>query len=190
LQNRSRRGKLKAVVASAYPISLAIILLVCVFGTWFGVSSSMEVARAIEQQQVSGRIHGGGTSEATGGVCSNFHNNDFFTIQFDASFLLSPDGKTGKVTTGSGILDTTYSQVSGHLSITGGTVNIGVQPSLYSLKGTATFKSPSPSCNLPSTAEFSIAKPDGTQLKCGNTDLITFNSNPMKGSVTGNVVGC
>ena len=181
------------MVASAYPISLAIILLVCVIATWFGVSSNMKVARAIEQQQRTGTIHGAGTSEATGGVCSNFHNNDFLTIQFDAPYLLSPDGKTGKVTSGSGLLITTYSKVSGHLSITGGTVNIGVHPSLYSLTGTATFESPSPSCNLPSTAQFSIAKPDGTQLKCAsrnterNTDLITFNSIPLKGSITGNV---
>jgi hypothetical protein len=64
-------------------------------------------------------------------------------------------------------------------------VNIGVHPGLYSLEGTAAFQSSS--CNLPSTARFSVAKPDGTQLKCGNTDLITFNSTPLTGSVTGNV---
>jgi hypothetical protein len=184
LHNRSHRGKLIAAVASAIPISLVIILLVCVFETSFVVSGNVGVASAIEQQ---GRIHGAGTSEAAGGVCSNFHTNDFLTIQFDASYLISPDGKTGKVTSGSGLLDTTYSNVFGQLTITGGTVDIGVHPVLYSLKGTATFQSLSSLCNLPSTAEFSIAKPDGTQLKCGNTDLITFNSVPMKGSVTGNV---
>jgi hypothetical protein len=126
-----------------------------------------------QQQQVSGTINGDGTSEITGGVCGNLHNNDFLTIQFAASFLLSSDGKTGKVTSGSGIIKTTYS---------------GVHPTLYSLEGTSAFQSSSsPSCNLPPVAKFSITKPDGTQLRCGNTDFITFNSVPLRGSVTGNV---
>jgi hypothetical protein len=69
-------------------------------------------------------------------------------------------------------LDTTYSNVFGYLSITGGTVNVRVHPGLYTLKGTVTFQSLySSSCNLPSTAEFSIAKPDGTQVKCGSGNL-------------------
>jgi hypothetical protein len=42
-------------------------------------------------------------------------------------------------------------------------------------------------CSLPSTVRFSIAKPDGSQLRCGNSDLIMFNSIPLRGSVTGNV---
>ncbi len=140
------------------------------------------------QQQASGSISGHGTSEVTGGVCTRFRNNDFLTLEFHASFLLSTDGKTGQVTSGSGILKTTYSNVFGYLSITGGNINTGVQPGLYSLKGTATFQSLSSSlCNLPSTVEFSIAKPDGTQLRCGNIDLITFNSIPLTGSVRGSV---
>jgi hypothetical protein len=192
LDNNPHVGKPKAVIASA-----AIILLVCVLGPSFGGGSNMQKAKAIEQeqqpqpqqqQQASGTIKGDGTSEVPGGICSNFHNSDFLTIGFHASFLLSPDGKTGKVTSGSGILKTTYSNVFGYLSITGGTVNMGVQPELYLLSGTTSFRSSPSSCNLPSTAKFSIAKPDGSQLKCGeNTDLITFNSIPLTGSVTGNV---
>jgi hypothetical protein len=200
------KGKVKSVIVSDYPIVPMIILLACFFGTLFGCSNNIDTARAIEQMQLqqqtqvqqqqeqqqkgTGTIDGGGTSEVTGGVCSSFHNNDFLTIKFDASFLLSSDGKTGQVTSGSGILKTTYSKVFGYLSITGGTINIGVKPALYSLKGTATFQSPSfssSSCNLPSAVKFSIAKSDGTQLKCGNTDLITFNSIPLIGSITGNV---
>ena len=186
MDNNLHVGKLKAVIVSA-----TIILLVSVVGLSFGGgngSVNMNTARAIEQQQVVGTIKGDGTSEVTEGVCRDFHNNDFLTLKFDASFLLSPDGKTGKVTTGSGVLDTTYSNVFGYLSITGGTVDMSVQPALYLLRGTANFQSsPSSSCNLPSTAQFTIAKPDGSQLKCGNTDLITFNSIPLKGGVTGNV---
>jgi hypothetical protein len=204
LDKSPHTGKVKGVIASAYPIASAIILLVCIFGTSFGGGSNIETATAIEQQQQqlqqqspvqkqqqqqgSGTINGAGTSEVIGGVCSNFHNNDFLTIQFDASFLLSPDGKTGKVTSGTGLLKTTYSNVFGYLSITDGTVNVGVHPILYSLKGTAAFQSlSSSSCNLPPTVKFSVAKPDGTELKCGNTDLITFNSTPLTGSITGNV---
>ena len=156
------------------------------------VGQQPQVQQQVQQQQQqqqqggSGTISGGGTSEVTRGVCSNLHNNDFLTIDFGASFLLSSDGKTGKVTSGTGLLKTTDSKVFGYLSITGGTVNVGVQPILYSLKGTAALQSSS-SCDLPPTVEFSIAKPDGTQLKCGNTDLITFNSIPLTGSITGNV---
>lgn len=170
------------------------ILVVCVFGTLFGGSNNVETASAMEQvqqqQKGSGTINGGGTSQVTGGICANSQNNDFLTINFYASFVLSPDGKMGQVTSGTGILKTTYSNVFGYLSITGGTVNIGVQPNLYSLEGDAAFQSFSSYCNLPSTAKFSIAKPDGTQLKCGNTDVITFNSFnsvPLTRSVTGNV---
>jgi hypothetical protein len=189
------------IKAPAYGVALIIILLACIFGTSFGSGSNIVRAGAIEQEQLgqqpliqqqqqqqggSGTISGGGTSEVTRGVCSNLHNNDILTIDFDASFLLSSDGKTGKVTSGTGLLKTTYSKIFGYLSITGGTVNIGVQPILYSLKGTAALQSSS-SCDLPATVEFSIAKPDGTQLKCGNTDFITFNSIPLTGSITGNV---
>ena len=172
-------------------VSAAIFLLVSGLGISFGGGGSiinMQTTRAIEQQQAGGRITGDGTSEVPRDVCDHFPNNDFLTIQFHASFLLSPDGKTGKVTTGSGILDTTYSNVFGYLSITGGTVDMSVHPALYLLRGTASFQSsPSSSCNLPSAVKFTIAKPDGSQLKCGNTDLITFNSFPLTGSVTGNV---
>ncbi|HEY6885644.1 MAG TPA: hypothetical protein VI278_16545 [Nitrososphaeraceae archaeon] len=181
--------KVKVVVASA------IILLVCIFGTSFGGSSidtpramGLQVQRQQQQQgQGSGTIDGVGSSEVTMGICSSFHNNDFLTIRFDASFLLSQDGKTGQVTGGRGIVKTTYSNVVGYLSITSGTVNIGVQPRLYSLEGISAFQSRSSYCNLPSTVRFSIAKPDGSQLRCGNSDLIMFNSIPLRGSVTGNV---
>jgi hypothetical protein len=197
------------VKAPAYAVALIIILLACIFGTSFGSGSNIVRAGATEQEQLgqqplvqqqvqqqqqqqqqqqgrSGTISGGGTSEVIKGVCSNLHSNDLLTIDFDASFLLSSDGKTGKVTSGTGLLKTTYSKIFGYLSITGGTVNVGVQPILYSLKGTAALQSSS-SCDLPPTVEFSIAKPDGTQLKCGNTDFITFNSIPLTGSITGNV---
>jgi hypothetical protein len=184
LDNTLHVGKLKWVIASA-----AITLLVSVWGSSFVDDSNMGRAKAMVQEQASGTIKGVGTSEVPRDVCDHFPNSDFLTIQFHASFLLSPDGKTGKVTDGTGILKTTYSNVFGYLSITGGTVNMGVQPGLYSLKGTASFQSSpsSSSCNLPPAAKFSIAKLDGTELKCGNTDLITFNSIPLTGSVTGDV---
>ena len=186
--NKSSRAADKITVAAAAavysPISV-IILLVSVFGILFGSSTFSFITTAIAQQQ-TGTINGAGTSEAPRGVCNSFRNDDFFTIQFHSSYILSLDRKTGQVTSGTGIIKTTYSKVFGYLSITGGTINIGVRPALYSLKGTAAFQSSS-SCNLPSIVEFSIAKPDGTQLACGNKDLIAFNSIPLKGSVTGNV---
>ena len=88
------------------------------------------ITQLLQSRQVTGTINGGCISEIIGGVCNSFRSNEFFTIQFGASYILSSDGKTGKVTTGSGILKTTYSNVFGYLSITGGTINIGVKPGL------------------------------------------------------------
>jgi hypothetical protein len=187
--NKSSRTADKITAAAVYSQISVIILLVFVFGILFGSSTFSFITTAIAQQQ-TGTIKGVGTSEITGGVCNNFHNTDFLTIKFDASYLLSSDGKTGQVTSGTGIIKTTYSKVFGYLSITGGSINMGVKPALYTLKGTASFQSFS-SCDLPSTVQFSIAKPNGTQLKCansGNSDLITFNSIPITGSVIGNAV--
>jgi len=183
--NKSSITSDKITVAAVYSQISLIILLVSVFWILFGSSTFPLIPTAIAEQQ-TGTINGSGTSEAPRGVCNSFRNDDFFTIQFHSSYILSLDRKTGQVTSGTGIIKTTYSKVFGYLSITGGTINIGVRPALYSLKGTAAFQSSS-SCNLPSIVEFSIAKPDGTQLACGNQDLIAFNSIPLKGSVTGNV---
>jgi hypothetical protein len=133
---------------------------------------------------LTGTIKGFGISEIPKGVCANFRNDDVLIVKFNASFLLSPDRKTGTVTSGTGILKKTYSEAFAYLLITGGKINLDSK--LYTLKGSAAFQSPS-YCNPPSTVEFSIAKPDGSQLKCGNSDLITFNSISLTGSVSGNV---
>jgi hypothetical protein len=172
-------------MARTYLISVAAIILVLVFGIFFN-SNTITTTAIAQQQQLKGTINGMGTSEIPLRVCGTSSTNDFLTVKFDAFFLLSPDGKTGKVTSGKGILKTTDSGAFAYLSITGGDININSEPKLYTIKGTANFQSPS-YCNPPSTVVFSIAKPDGTQLKCGNSDLITFNSISLTGSVSGNV---
>jgi HYR domain len=171
-------------MARTYLISAAIIL-VLVFGIFFNSNTiTTTTTTAIAQQQQTGRINGMGASEIPLRVCDTSSTKDFLTVKFDAFFLLSPDGKTGTVTSGKGILKTTDSEAFAYLLITGGKINLDSK--LYTLKGSAAFQSPS-YCNPPSTVEFSIAKPDGSQLKCGNSDLITFNSISLTGSVSGNV---
>ena len=175
-------------MARTYIMAAVAIILVLVFGI---LNNTITIALAQQQQQqqqqqITGKINGMGTSQIPLRVCSKSFTGDFLTVKFDASFLLSSDGKTGTVTSGSGILKTTDSGVFAPLSITGGTINIGVNPKLYTLKGVANFQSPS-FCNPPSAVKFSIAKPHGTELNCGDSDLITFNSIPLTGSVSGDV---
>ena len=169
-------------IAGTY-IAASIILFVLVFGI---LLNSNTITATAQQQQMTGTIKGVGASEVLGGVCSNSRTTEVLTLNFDASFLISSDRKAGTVTSGTGVLKTAFSEVFAYLLITGGDINIGVEPKLYSLKGTATFQSPS-HCNLPPTADFSIDNPGGTQLKCGNSGLIRFNSIPITGSVSGNV---
>jgi hypothetical protein len=165
-----------------------IILFVLAFGILLNNNTVTvtSIAQEQEQQQITGTIKGVGASDLPEGVCSNFHNPDGLTLNFDASFLVSSDNTKGIVTNGKGILKTTNSGVFAHISITGGDINIGVDPNLYTLKGTAVFQSFS-YCNLPFTVDFSIGSTGGTQLKCGNSVLITFESVPLTGSATGNV---
>jgi hypothetical protein len=125
-------------------IAAEAILLILVFGILNNTLTTAALAQ--EHQQITGTINGMGTSQIPLRVCGESFTKDFLTVKFEASFLLSSDEKTGKVTSGSGLLDTTDSNVYAPLSITGGTIDIGVKPNLYTLKGTANFQSPY--CNL------------------------------------------
>lgn len=169
-------------------IEVVIILFVLVFGILLSSNTltATAIAQQQEQQQMTGTIKGVGSSDISEGVCSNSRSPDGLSLNFDASFLVSSDNKMGIVTNGKGILKTTNSGVFAHLSITAGDINIRVDPNLYTLRGTAVFQ-PSSYCNLPSKVGFSIGNPGGTQLKCGNSVLIRFESNPLTGSATGNV---